>query len=65
MHQTGEPCDDHLEAESGGRAEVNQVCLPRRGRVLGKGIGAQSVHDWQTTEAGRRHDCEIVDSRRA
>lgn len=62
VDQAGDPAGDHLPTETSGGAQMHQVGFPGRGRVLGEGIGAQSVHDSQPIETGRRHDCEIMDS---
>ena len=62
MHQASDSAGDHLQAETGGGAQVRPIRLARRGRVLGKGIGARHAHGLQTSEAARRQGCEIVDS---
>lgn len=62
VHQAGDTTGDHLPAKSGRVAQVDQVGLPYRRWVVGKGIGAQSVHDSQRNETARRRDCEIMDS---
>lgn len=62
MNQAGDPSGNHLPTEASGGAQMREVRFPSSGRVLGEGIGAQSVHDSQPNETGRRHDCEIMDS---